>query len=87
MESEKKKTEENILLTSQRSEDKIRKVGFSAIFEKDFLQIVGTLASGEIKDSDVQTICSMHLVASTSRRPIELASIASGSINIFRENG
>jgi hypothetical protein len=29
----------------------------------------------------------MLLVASTSRRPIELASIASGSIKIYRENG
>ncbi len=57
----------NFISAKKKKVDKTRKAGSSAIFEKDFLQIVGTIASAKIKDSDVQTICSiMLLVASTS---------------------
>jgi hypothetical protein len=55
------------MFSKKKSEDKARRVGSSAIFEKDF----GSLAAAQIKDSDVQTVCAMLLVASTSRRPIE----------------
>ncbi len=45
----------NFIFSKKKSEDKTRRVGSSAIFEKDFLQIVGSLSAARIKDADVQT--------------------------------